>query len=100
MYKLQMCHSITNTAVLTQGLHVVVTTRGAMGRGIDPSWWTNRAIFRLRQCSTTVILKKSLESDILSIHMKNIPSCNRKSNACSCCNVFPFSFLCDSLTFV
>ena len=26
---------------------------GAMGRRVDPSWWTHRAISRSRQCSTT-----------------------------------------------
>ena len=28
-------------------------THGAMGRGIDPSWWTHLAISCSSQCSTT-----------------------------------------------
>ena len=30
---------------------------GAMGRGIDPSWWTHRSISRSSQCSTTDVTK-------------------------------------------
>ena len=31
--------------------------RGAMGRRIDPSWWTHCAISRSSQCSTTGVIK-------------------------------------------
>ena len=30
---------------------------GAMGRGIDPSWWTHSSISRSSQCSTTGVTK-------------------------------------------
>ena len=30
---------------------------GAMGRRIDPSWWTHRSISRSSQCSTTGVTK-------------------------------------------
>ena len=32
-------------------------THGAMGRLIDPSWWTNWAISRSSQCTTTGVTK-------------------------------------------
>ena len=30
---------------------------GVLGRGIDPSWWTHRAVSHSSQCSTTGVTK-------------------------------------------
>ena len=39
---------------------------GAMGRRIDPSWWTHEAISRSSQCSTTGVTK-AMACAILSV---------------------------------
>ena len=36
---------------------VIAFAHGAMGRRIDPSWWTHRAISRSSQCFTTGVTK-------------------------------------------
>ena len=45
---------------------VRVTVHGAMGHGIDPSWWTHRAISHSSQCFTTSVTK-AVVSAILSV---------------------------------
>ena len=42
---------------------------GAMGRQIDPSWWTHEAISHSSQCSTTGVTK-AVVCIILSVYQR------------------------------
>ena len=56
---------------------------GAMGRRIDPSWWTHRAISRSSQCSMTGVTKAWVCA-ILSgmVHIKEPLLLIEKSSPC------------------
>ena len=58
-------NEVLNTLVIRWSV-VRALAHGAMGRRIDPSWWTHRAISRSSQCTTTGLTKAMVRA-ILSV---------------------------------
>ena len=51
---------------------------GAMGRRIDPSWWTHGAISRSSQCSTTGVTKTGMFYPVWDYAYKRTLAANLK----------------------
>ena len=61
----------------------VCSCLGAMGRRIDPSWWTHLAISRSSQCSTTAVTKAVVCATLSGVmHIKEPLLLIRKSSPC------------------
>ena len=52
-----VCNSAVHHKLFIYEIMVRAFAHGAMGRWIDPSWWTHRAISRSSLCSTTGVTK-------------------------------------------
>ena len=55
---------------------------GAMGRQIDPSWWTHWAISRSSKCSTTDVTKAVVCDITIVMHIKDPLLLIGKSSPC------------------
>ena len=79
-----------NLAGCTIALIIIVFAHGAMGRRINPLWWTYWAISRSNQCSTTGVTMAVIYA-ILSgmVHIKDPLLLIEKTSPCGGSSRFP-----------